>query len=332
MKTKYLLGLSILVITMALIAPAMAITSENAIYTSKYVAIDNSVPNVGYLYIGLACQNNIYSKEVIIQQVEPKDPSNPPVFTNPSAVWKEFMDFYTPVGENQTVTLNWAGGYDTPIAPGTYFLTLPDGVGGLPEYRIVKIVKGYSQQVVFTGHVANDLTHDAPTTDSLVITSAIYGADVQETTDGHYETVIDVPAHNEYRYYIEATYKEVCTGSGKHKICHQVVDVPGHWSEWQTTNPHVCGEQTRFVQATYKQVWIDGTTGTTPKYIDVTSIVQGLVKDGKLSIIADYPNQHYNALFTDPCVGTFKHLTVKYTLNGVAGTKTVQENEDLNIP
>ena len=85
--------------------------------------------------------------------------------------------------------------------------------------------------------------------------------------------------------------------------------------------------------ATYGGSWAAKTF--TPGNVDVTSIVNALVKGNGLHIAADYnPNQHYNKLFTDPNHGTVKMLTVNYVANGVAGTMSVSEENDfvLDIP
>ena len=85
--------------------------------------------------------------------------------------------------------------------------------------------------------------------------------------------------------------------------------------------------------ATYGGSWAAKTF--TPGNVDVTSIVNALVKGNGLHIAADYnPNQHYNKLFTDPNYGTVKMLTVNYVANGVAGTMSVSEENDfvLDIP
>ena len=85
--------------------------------------------------------------------------------------------------------------------------------------------------------------------------------------------------------------------------------------------------------ATYGGSWAAKTF--TPGKVDVTSIVNALVKGNGLHIAADYnPNQHYNKLFTDPNHGTVKMLTVNYVANGVAGTMSVSEENDfvLDIP
>jgi hypothetical protein len=58
---------------------------------------------------------------------------------------------------------------------------------------------------------------------------------------------------------------------------------------------------------------------------DVTDRVKDMVKDDKLSVEATNEN------FGDPAEGIVKKLKVDYTINGVAGSKTVNENETLSV-
>jgi hypothetical protein len=58
---------------------------------------------------------------------------------------------------------------------------------------------------------------------------------------------------------------------------------------------------------------------------DVTDKVKDMVKDDKLSVEATNDN------FGDPAEGIVKKLKVDYTIGGVAGSKTVNENETLTV-
>jgi hypothetical protein len=58
---------------------------------------------------------------------------------------------------------------------------------------------------------------------------------------------------------------------------------------------------------------------------DVTEKVVAMVKDDKLKVDATNDN------FGDPAEGTVKKLTVAYTIDGVAHSKTVNENETLSV-
>ena len=58
---------------------------------------------------------------------------------------------------------------------------------------------------------------------------------------------------------------------------------------------------------------------------DVTEKVAGMVKEDKLSVDATNDN------FGDPADGIVKKLKVEYTIDGVARSKTVDENENLTI-
>jgi len=59
--------------------------------------------------------------------------------------------------------------------------------------------------------------------------------------------------------------------------------------------------------------------------VDVTKKVAEMVKDNALTVDATNDN------FTDPAEGIVKKLRVDYTINGVAQSKTVDENETLTI-
>ncbi len=60
--------------------------------------------------------------------------------------------------------------------------------------------------------------------------------------------------------------------------------------------------------------------------VDVTAQAKAAVQNGTLSIVAS------NDLGGDPAYNTVKRLKVDYTLDGVAGTKSVAEKETLQIP
>ena len=164
----------------------------------------------------------------------------------------------------------------------------------------------YYQYIAPVHHAAVPGTPATPAWDEQVLVTADYDEEVLVSaewdeqvlvTAAYNETIIDTPAHEE-QVLVTEEWDEI------------VVDE----AAWDET------------------VTIPGTPETTTgSYIDVTGIVQGLVSNGELHIAADYPNLHYNALFTDPCVGYVKTLKVNYQLNGAAGTKTVSETEDLDI-
>ena len=62
------------------------------------------------------------------------------------------------------------------------------------------------------------------------------------------------------------------------------------------------------------------------KIVDVTDKLRALVKNGALSVKSG------NDLAGDPAYNTVKTLRVEYSLNGVAGTQIVPENETLQLP
>lgn len=60
--------------------------------------------------------------------------------------------------------------------------------------------------------------------------------------------------------------------------------------------------------------------------VDVTAQVQAAVKDDSLTLLAS------NALAGDPAYNTVKGLKVEYTVGGARQTRTIKENETLQIP
>lgn len=88
--------------------------------------------------------------------------------------------------------------------------------------------------------------------------------------------------------------------------------------------------QTGWDTASYKATsWKSAVAAAEPNntgIVDVTAVAKAAMKDGKLSIVAS------NDLAGDPAYNTVKQLKVDYTLNGVAGTRSVAENQTLQIP
>jgi hypothetical protein len=64
-----------------------------------------------------------------------------------------------------------------------------------------------------------------------------------------------------------------------------------------------------------------------PMWRDVTSIIRNRVYNGELHI----SHTEYSSLFNDPNAENM-FLLISYEYNGVAGSKTIGGNEDLNIP
>ena len=62
------------------------------------------------------------------------------------------------------------------------------------------------------------------------------------------------------------------------------------------------------------------------KIVDVTDKLRAAMRNGALSILAS------NDIAGDPAYNSVKTLEVNYTLNGVAKTQTVAENQTLNLP
>ncbi len=145
--------------------------------------------------------------------------------------------------------------------------------------------------------------------DSDWVTTVPDGATIKDTK------TIPAVTHDEYIYVITPA----------------VIAVDEVDSDWVAVVPDGATiKDTKTVVDTPEIPAVPGTT--VDHYIDVTSTLQSLVVNGELHISADYSNQHYNALFGDPIYGYVKELKIDYTLNGVAGSKTVDEKTDMNIP
>ena len=71
---------------------------------------------------------------------------------------------------------------------------------------------------------------------------------------------------------------------------------------------------------------LDRTVETEKTFINVTTLVRAAVKNGALSMVAG------NHLAGDPIYGSVKALTVRYTLDGTAGTRSVNEGQTLQLP
>jgi hypothetical protein len=144
------------------------------------------------------------------------------------------------------------------------------------------------------------------------------------------DQVIDVPAHTEYRYWIEATGH--WEGHGWNK--HWVVDSHAHWSEWSNTKPHNCYYEHRHIADTYKTVC----SGET---IDVTQNVQSVVNQGVTRFFffdnAQNPGGIFsetNALLSqidDPAPGLVKNVYIHYTRDGEDQTINTQEYLKINL-
>ena len=88
-------------------------------------------------------------------------------------------------------------------------------------------------------------------------------------------------------------------------------------------------EQTGWDTAAFRGNWKNAAIASevaTGQIVDVTDKLRALVKDGALAIEAS------NEIAGDPAYNTVKTLVVEYTLNGVAKTRKVAENQTLNLP
>ena len=71
---------------------------------------------------------------------------------------------------------------------------------------------------------------------------------------------------------------------------------------------------------------LDRTVETQKTFLDVTAPVRAALKNGALSIVAG------NHIAGDPIYGSVKSLQVFYTLDGVAGTRSAEEGQTLQLP
>jgi hypothetical protein len=338
MKTRFAVIAALLVMVALMCCPIVGATSPRD-YEMKY-SDPNAPYNVsdsattGALYIDVLCGHNLFSKDVVIQRVQPVG-TVANQFVGWKLIQKAEVKNYVSDGSNSTIDLDGSGRWDGRIVPGLFLLTLTDGNNGDPEYALVQIPLGDLVQVHFIGHGVSKA--DEPTaTNTLTVIDAKYGLVVEVSgTDAvykivHHDAVPGTPAWTEHfgdysLWY--GNYHYVGSNNGDYKKVWQ-------WNHY--VYQYVAPKYHVAIQ--YKPAWDEQVletpgipASTTGSYIDVTGIVRGLVANGELHIVADYPNLHYNALFTDPCPGYVKTLTVNYQINGVTGTKTVSETEDLNI-
>lgn len=210
------------------------------------------------------------------------------------------------------------------LAPGRYAATLDnyDISDETVEFDIAANQQGPTY-IAFNGQAASASTTHIR---SIEIVRASYGAtnEVCEQVTvrgGNYDRHCE---HTHHGSCSEWDYEFVGMGNGDYirseiQICHS------HWpSGYHCHQPSVI------------YTYVAPTTGpvchTEGSFITVTSIVQSKVSNGALHLIADYPNQGYNAMFTDPAPGIFKSLSVDYKIDGgVTVHKVVAEDVDLNI-
>ena len=165
MKIKYLVIIAA-IFMIALATPALAVGSD---YVSKYTL--NNIPDgdgCGQLNIATLAQNNIFSKEIVIQRVSESNKS----FVNGDLVQKEFINGFIKTGPNFTVKLLSDGKFDGRFAPGVFTAILLDGNGGKPEYAVFTIDTVSSETTItFIGHASSfNLVSN-----NIKIISATYG-------------------------------------------------------------------------------------------------------------------------------------------------------------
>lgn len=285
----------IALIIFALIAPCMA-------YENKYVDTNplddyvNSIDSkVGTIRDHVRCgMNTITSQIGIRNKLSGENGSFMFTPVKPDGTFEEMLI----TGEFEACAFNDKGEFD--------------GNGGQKECSdfTIEVNQVSKLKHEILGHAVS--SGDEKTCKNLEIISAKYGMLYQES-------VIDKPEHKEYRYWILEAGHYIGNGHNKK----WVVDISAHWSEWSDIKPHYYYQE-RTVEATYKII-------TSGQYIDVTNIVNNLKTCEGLKIIADYPNLHYNELFTDPTPNVFKNFNVVYKINGIQKSTTVKEDVDLNI-
>lgn len=307
---------------------------------SKYVET-SAVPKsdgCGELNIQTLTHHALIGSTFTIQKVN----GDGKIFTNGDRATKEAFESFTTIADNHTLELDHNGRYNDRVMPGVYRINLLDGNGGQPEYAIAEVVENQKTDVVFLGHgvsMGGEEQHKVVFT----IIEATYGAT-------ECNSVVDAPAHTEYQYWIETTYKDEQYQScywhwGKYE-CHtdtrRIVDVLGHWSAWGDNipqgyteqGPHACKYKHKHVDATYKTVC----TGET---IPVTQNVQDIVNMGYTSFFFFDNAQNHGGIFSeaglllsqiqDPAVGIVKNVYIHYTRDGEDKTIDTMEYQKINL-
>ncbi len=88
-------------------------------------------------------------------------------------------------------------------------------------------------------------------------------------------------------------------------------------------------EQSGWDTANFKGNWKSAEIApevSNAKIVDVTDKLRAMMKNGALSVAAS------NEIAGDPAYNTVKTLRVEYTLNGIAKTRTIAEDQTLNLP
>jgi hypothetical protein len=119
--------------------------------------------------------------------------------------------------------------------------------------------------------------------------------------------------------------KTFIPNNGNYRVTFRYVeptpDTPGYWTEWSTTNPHKCGQQTRQTEV------------CTGNLVDVTQIVKAAVDSGHLNLVF-YVDQLKDANTGevlgsvpggDPAVGYVKDVHIDYKVSGDPKTITTKE-------
>ena len=137
---------------LTMIAVALPVAAIDKYYESKYVPIaPDPGDGCGGLYVILLAHEATFSSSFVIQRI---DPANIP-FGSGQPATKELLALFTKEGNATVEQIPASGVWDDRLAPGVYTLTLSDGNGGQPEYRIVRIDTAGIEHVSFIGHAVS---------------------------------------------------------------------------------------------------------------------------------------------------------------------------------
>jgi hypothetical protein len=315
MKQFAYIGMAtLIVIMMTLVLPVAA--QPGSFYENKYEKpVLDRCDGTGVLTILVTCHHSVFSSGIILQRVEQIGSEK---LTYGVPLTQENLNKLMFVGPNITRFLKEDGTLDERFIGGIDVLvTLKTGNAMQPEYQLAHISQCEISRIVFIGQAFSQLTCDR-----YRILKASYGA-TGENCEQVCEQVIDVPAHDEYRYWIHG----YCIGHPlilseyicEHHPFHSTW-VDGHWSEWSDIHPTYIHE-TRHVEATYKKVCHEECESI-GSVIDVTSAVQYVVTHGHTSFKFDN-RPEVGGIFTpdgvtllyeieDPAPGLVKEVHIVY--------------------
>lgn len=155
-------------------------------YVMKVAPIEPTFVTEGTLYFKVQAGQNLFSKELILQQLEQTNPNY--AVPNGRVDPLEITANFAPISGERTFTLGADGSVDTQLPAGIYSGKIADGNGGQPEFILFAIKPTQTLMMTALGHA---ISGAEPAEPRIVITRAIYGAYV---TVVDHEAVPAVPA------------------------------------------------------------------------------------------------------------------------------------------